>query len=271
MYLKSSLLFILLFFISLGSSAQYTYKTSRKNRDLVDLRQCRHGGWMIGPGLTYMLPNRIKSYDEVVDSIGPDFVNDYLKRNGRVALYLEVGRYQIFYDGGYIFNYMDYSLAYKRLSGTEKYHDNKSIFKQNNLLLNFNINNIIQLSDFRFIQNSIGANFDWKFSQKYTPASPSSPLGNNTSRFLFSLHYKLGFGIKYNDRLFIIPSIETPILNILEWEGGKSTYGIFTSRYRPLIFSVRFAWLRSPDRGACPPVYGPDGDRQKQEQHMMGG
>lgn len=249
------------------STAQYTYQTSRKDQDLVDLRRYKHGGWMLAPGLTYMLPNRIKAYDDVTDSLG-NYVNDNIKRNGRIALYLEAGRYQIFYDGGYIFNYMDYSLAYKRLSGTEKYYDSKGVFKQNNLVGNFNINNIIQLSDYKFIQNSIGANLDWRFSGKYETSG--SPLIDNTPSFIFSLHYKFGFGFKVTDKMFIIPSIETPILNGLEWEKGKSTYGLFTSRYRPLIFSVRFAWLRLPDKGSCPPVYGPDGDRQKQEQHMMG-
>lgn len=269
MYLKTVII-LFLALTSLSTIGQYTYHTSRKNKDLVDLRQYKHGGWMFAPGLTYMLPNKIKAYNDSLDS-QDNFVNDNLKRNGRVALYLEVGRYQIFYDGGYIFNYMDYSLAYKRLSGTEKYYDNKSVFKQNFLVANFNINNIIQLSDFKFIQNSIGVNLDWKFLQKYSPSDPASPLGDNTSSILFSLHYKFGFGFKVTDELFIIPSIETPILNGLEWEKGKSTYGIFTSRYRPLIFSVRFAFLRRPDKGACPPVYGPDGDREKQNQHMMGG
>ena len=136
-------------------------------------------------------------------------------------------------------------------------------------LFTFNVNNIIQLTDYTFIQNSIGVNFDWKFLQKYeTNGSPYAI--NNTGAFILSLHYKLGYGIKVTDQLFIIPTLETPILNGIKWENGKSTYGIFSSRYRPLIFSVRFAWLRKPDRGGCPPVYGPDGDSDKQQQHMMG-
>ena len=116
---------------------------------------------MISPGLTYMYPSRIKYLNDSTEK------DDNVNPNGRIALYLEAGRYQIFYNGGRILNYMDYSLAYKRLSGTEKYNANerksKAIFKQNFLLANFNINNIIQLTDYTFIQNSIGVNFDWKF------------------------------------------------------------------------------------------------------------
>ena len=141
------------------------YMTNRKNRALVDFKQYKYGGWMISPGLTYMYPSRVKYLNDSTEK------DDNVNPNGRIALYLEAGRYQIFYNGGRILNYMDYSLAYKRLSGTEKYRGNeretKAIFKQNFLLANFNVNNIIQLTDYTFIQNSIGVNFDWKFSEKY--------------------------------------------------------------------------------------------------------
>jgi hypothetical protein len=245
------------------------YMTNRKNRALVDFKQYKYGGWMMSPGLTYMYPSRVKYLNDSTEK------DDNVNPNGRIALYLEAGRYQIFYAGGRTLNYMDYSLAYKRLSGTEKYNANerksKATFKQNFLLANFNVNNIIQLTDYTFIQNSIGVNFDWKFSDNTKVADPGSPYNfNNTGTFILSLHYKLGYGVKITDQLFIIPTLETPILNGIKWENGKSTYGIFSSRYRPIIFSVRFAWLRIPSRGDCPPVYGPDGDADKQQQHMMG-
>lgn len=257
-------LFVLLF--SAPTFGQYM--TSRKNRALVDLKKYKHGGWLISPGLTYMYPTRIKYLADSTEDPIKYSKDPNVNPNGRIALYLEAGRYQIFYNGGRIINYMDYSLAYKRLSGTEKYFDEKGVFKQNFLLGNFNLNSIIQLTDYTFIQNSLGINFDWKFLQKYETSG--SPLGANTGSFLLSLHYKLGYGIKVSDKLFIIPTLETPILNGMAWEKGKSTYGIFSSRYRPIIFSVRFAWLRTPSRGDCPPVYGPDGDADKQQQHMMG-
>ena len=258
-------LFVLLFTVP----AVGQYMAQRKNRALVDFKQYKYGGWMLSPGLTYMYPSRVKYLNDSTEK------DDNVNPNGRIALYLEAGRYQIFYAGGRILNYMDYSLAFKRLSGAEKYtgteRESKAIFKQNFLLANFNVNNIIQLTDYTFIQNSIGVNFDWKFSDNTQIADPGSPYNfNNTGRFILSLHYKLGYGIKVTDQLFIIPTLETPILNGMKWENGKSTYGVFSSRYRPIIFSVRFAWLRIPSRRDCPPVYGPNGDADKQQQHMMG-
>lgn len=260
MKIRNSILLVFTLLLSLPSYSQYL--SNRKNKDLVDYKRYKQGGWLISPGLTYMYPNRIKYYNDSTEK------DPNVDPHGRIALYLEAGRYFIFYKGGNVFNYLDYSLAYKRLSGSEEYFDNKGIFKQNFLLGNFNINNIIQLSDYTFIQNSLGINFDWKFMEKYEGSG--SPIGANTGNFLLSLHYKLGYGIKVTEKLFVIPTLETPILNGLIWENGKSTYGIFSSRYRPIIFSVRLAWLKSPSRGDCPPVYGPDGDADKQQQHMMG-
>ena len=106
-------------------------------------------------------------------------------------------------------------------------------------------------------------NLDFKLFEK------GSPAPTNTDRLLLSLHYKFGYGIKLQNRLFIIPSIETPIINFKKWEKGKSTYGIFNSRYRPFLFSVRFLWLKPPGRGDCPPVYLNPDDKLRYERNYM--
>jgi hypothetical protein len=236
-----SILIILLFVLSYGS---INAQVKRKNKDLIEYSRWRNSGWHLAPGLTYMVPFKPKADD--APEVDP---------NGRLAIYLEAGRWHLFPGGGNIFNYFDYSLAYKRLSGSEKFADNKEIFKQNHLLGNFNINNVIQLTDYTFIQNSLGVNLDWKFAER------APTYGANTQKLLFSLHYKLGFGIKATQKLFIIPTLETPILNLKQWEKARSDYGMFTSRYRPVIFTVRFAWLIKPNKNSCPPVPGGDGKK----------
>ena len=117
----------------------------------------------------------------------------------------------------------------------------------------------------KFIQSSIGANLDFMLFEKQPVPSPT-----NSDRLLLSFHLKFGYGMKFQNRLFIIPTLETPIINLRQWEKGKSTYGIFNkSRYRPIVFSCRFAWLKSPSRANCPPVYVNPGDKAKQDQHFM--
>ena len=190
--------------------------------------------------------------------------NEFSKR-GRLGLIFEGGAYHIFEKGGNVFNYLDYGVGYKRLSGSE-FNDvnNKSIFKQNYISSFFNINNIWQLSTKKFLQSSIGANFDFKFFEKDTP------LPNNTDKLTFSIHLKLGYGIKFSKTLFIIPTIETPIINLKKWEQGQSTFGIFNSRYRPIILKVRFIWLKKLGKSDCPPVYtNPEDDARNERNYIQ--
>ncbi len=246
-------IFILLFLLI--TNFTYAQFHGRKHQPLMELNGIYSmSGWFFSPGPTYMWPNKIKWLG---GQENPNF-----NPRGRIGLYLEFGRYNIFPEGGAFFNYMDYSLAYKRLSGSETQDGDKKIFRKNYLLGNFNINNIFQLSDRTFLQNSLGANLDFKLWERSDP-------GADNKRLLFSLHYKFGFGLKLTKTLFIIPSIETPILNIREWDGGRSSYFLFNSHYRPLIFSCRLIWLRSPSKGACPPVYVNPGDKAKQDQYFM--
>jgi hypothetical protein len=220
-------------------------------QSLMDFNgQYRMQNFFLSTGLTFMLPNSLE--------------NEFSKR-GRLGLIFEGGAYHIFERGGNIFNYMDYGAGYKRLSGSE-FNDvnNKSIFKQNYISSFFNINNIWQLSSKNFLQSSIGANLDFKFFEKDTP------LPNNTDKLNFSFHFKLGYGIKFRKTLFIIPTIETPIINLKKWEQGKSTFGIFNSRYRPVLFKVRFIWLKKLGKSDCPPVYtNPEDDARNERNYMQ--
>lgn len=251
--LKINSKMIILLFACFISCSVFSQFHGRKHQPLMELNGVyAMNGWFVSPGTTFMLPNTLKflGYDK---SDG--------KPKGRLGLYLEFGRYNIFPEGGAFFNYMDYSLAYKRLSGSV--NKRSKIFRHNYLLGNFNINNIIQLSDKTFIQNSLGANLDFKLWERSNDAPTNQ-------RLLFSLHYKIGYGIKFTKTIFIIPSLETPILNVKQWEKAKSTYGIYDNRYRPLILSFRILWLRKPSRAACPPVYAHPDDKAKQDAYMMG-
>ena len=231
----------------------------KKKLPLVDLNGTyKMNHFFISPGLTFMLPNEIKILG------GVD--NDDINARGRLAYKFEIGEYYIFPGGGNVFNYMDYSLSYKRLSGSELNlsNDTKSIFKKRYLGLNYNLNNIIQLTNTNFLQNSIGLNLDFMLFEK-----KPTPIPNDTKRLLLSLHYKFGYGFKIQNRLFIIPNIETPILNFRKWENGKSSYGIFNSRYRPILFSLRILWLKRPNPGDCPPVYTDPDMQNRYEQNFM--
>lgn len=224
----------------LNKKGEFTIQ-SRYNRrvkkSLIDFNgQYRMQHIYLSSGLTFMFPQNF------------DNSNDY-KRRGRMGVLFEAGAYYIFENGGNIFNYLDYGLGFKRLAGSQFINvREKSIFKQNYLSGNVNLNNIWQLSDKKFLQSSIGANMDLRVSQFEEP----KPL--NTDQLIFSFHLKVGYGIKISKTLFVIPTVETPLINVKKWEDGKSTYGIFDSRYRPFLFKLRFIWLKNLGKGDCPPV-----------------
>ena len=81
----------------------------RKKIPLVDLDgsyKMKH--FYMSPGLTFMLPNLQNKENDTINAFG------------RIAFNLEAGIYRIFKDGGNVFNYMDYGIGYKKLSGAEK-------------------------------------------------------------------------------------------------------------------------------------------------------
>lgn len=258
-------------------------RTGRKNSELVDFSgRYKLSGWHFAPGLDYTL-TRFKNTEETLIDRNDTVYNATFDPNGKFGLYFEVGRYHLF-KYGRIFNYLDYSLAYKAIKGKEAYegtlmteststilasNSSEADFKHKYLLANVNLNNIKQLSSTKFIQNSIGLNVDYRFIDKRN--NHSNTFGQtqaDPSRLLAQLHYKLGFGFKLNDRWFLIPTLETPILNLFQWDKFKSTDPMFSSRYRPIIFTIRIAWLRKVGPGDC---LTPDvpGDRDKQKAFDM--
>ena len=63
--------------------------------------------------------------------------------------------------------------------------------------------------------------------------------------------------------------MESPFLSLKKWEQGKSTYGIFSSRYRPLIFKVKFIWLKKLGKGKCPEALTSPEDKARYERNYM--
>lgn len=258
---------------------------SNKYEKLVDLTgHNRLHGFHFAPGLTWMLAPFREKEMEILQN-GDTSFNYTMKGKGRLGFYAEAGMYHLF-PYGRIFHYMDWSVAWKNLKGSQDFTMNSMIessstiiaetegtnnFRYNFLLANVNLNNVKQIGNYSFLQNSIGLNFDYALGKRESMESYYIS-GSTFDKMIFSLHYKFGFGYKINQKWFIIPILETPIFNIIPFESGKSVlgYGIFDMRYRPIILSVRIAWLRKPKSGDCPPVYGPEGDKSRQERYQMG-
>tara|TARA_B110000902_G_scaffold44797_2_gene50196 strand:- start:1025 stop:1786 length:762 start_codon:yes stop_codon:yes gene_type:complete len=252
--MRNSLILILIFTVAVGKTQMKMYQ--RKNIPLVDFNGTYQlQNFYLSPGLTYMMPYEIPN---IISNS-----NSEVNAKARLAYIIEAGAYRIFEKGGNIFNYLDYGFSYKKLSGSETIDESKSIFKQRFLGGSFNLNNIWQISDKKFIQTSLGSDIDFKLFEEGTP------LPNNTDRLTIAFHLKVGYGFKVKKTLFVIPTMESPFLTLKKWEQGKSTYGIFNSRYRPLIFKVRFIWLKKLGKGKCPEALTSPEDKARYERNYM--
>ena len=256
---------ILLFtvLISVASFAQ----SGRQNRPLYQLGSKYNGnGWHFAPGVTYMIPNTEENSqsllvpgDQGTDSL---YYGDFTAK-GKLGAYLEFGG-QHFVARPVLFHYFDYGVHFKLFRGSEDFEgramvdssmlnvSNQGNFSQGFVGGYFNINHIAQLSDNTFLQFSLGANVDYKVINRFEFEGVAGNIPViNANNLQGQLHAKVGFGFKPESGVMIIPSIETPILNIQPFEDGKSTLPYFNSRYRPIIISVRFLFFAQTKPEDC--------------------
>lgn len=241
----------------------------------------RMSGFHFAPGITWT-PTLVNKSDMELARNGDTVTTADLTGKGKIGLYIEAGMYHLLKYGRF-WKYVDWSLAYKKLKAIEDYTfrtevessstmlsetEGTNSFKYGFICANANLNNIMQIRNYSFIQNSLGLNFDYAIGKRETNNGLVS--GSTFNKMIFSLHYKLGFGYKVNQKLFIIPAIETPLVNFIPFEKGKSTLGVFDLRYRPFILTLRIAWLRPPKANSCPQVDGAEGDKDRQDKYMMG-
>jgi len=212
-------------------------------------------GWYAGPGVTYMYaglsPKRIKVVDNQVDT----FWTVDLEPAGKVGQSFEIGRYMVLEYSKW-FKYMDYGLAYASRRGKEKWEENilaapssetvtlfsdETSWSTHSISGRFTLNNISEYRGKYFLQNSIGVNLDYNvlvWDDRFRVPSIGNTL-TPKGKLNFQLHYKVGFGIKVKKRTLIIPTLETPIFNLLPFNTWLGDVGYFNSRYRTLIFGVR--------------------------------
>ncbi|RMG80505.1 MAG: hypothetical protein D6707_06305 [Bacteroidetes bacterium] len=219
-----------------GKIDNHSPMNSRKIGEVIPTESYRYkmGGWKIEPGVTFMFPQSFSvlgSYDH--KPYNPKW---------KPGLYLEIGRYKILEYSSF-FRYFDYGIAYKSLRGKEKIPDNH--FGDHFVSANFNLNGVINVTDYNFIAHGFGANLDYAFLRNVSGTMPALPV--------FQLHYKLGWGVKFTDTFIAVFYLQTPVLNGLPFENGRSTLGYYNSRFRPVIFTIQMLFLKEK-QDVCPPV-----------------
>ncbi len=252
---------------------------SKKKKDIIPLDgQARRLGFYFAPGLTYAMP-RLKDNEETVFQRGDTSYTATYDPNGRLGLYLEAGVAWYTRDP-VIVDYLDLGLAYKNLRGAEshtgRYVRADSIadlaaegdFAERMLTLHFNANKFIRTWRYQFVQLSLGANVDYRLGNSYAHTGDSLLNGHLFPPDLWGqVHFKLGYGFKVTGNLLIIPAIETPVFSIAPEDDGRfGALQWFSSDHRPLIFSVRFLFLRARKGFDCPPPIKHSGQMKQYKQ-----
>lgn len=250
---------------------------SRKRPDIIPLDgKARRGGFYVAPGLTYTLP-RFKNEEEELFRSGDTSYTALYDPNGRLGLYLEAGWFYATRDP-VVVDYWDIGLAYKNLRGSETFESTfvradsaalftgEGSFAERFITLHANANKFIQVANYQFIQLSLGVNADYRLGSKYEHTG--DPLLNRHAfppDLIGQLHFKLGYGFKATGNLLIIPAIETPIFSVSPEDQGLGQLQWFSSRYRPLILSVRFLFLRARPGFDCPPKIRKPGEEKSKK------
>lgn len=230
----------------------------------VDDTNYKLSGWLVGAGVTYTFS--LPSVTEQAYQLGNDSIlTANFDASGNPGFLVEVGRFTMTYSK--IVPYIDYGFLFKLIRGTEDYsgylseadNQNSTLISQSTASFSnyyvsafFNANNTIRVSEFGFIQNSLGLNLDYRVIETVKGTAPSFPTSQTTSEvFLVQLHYKLGYGFRLDKKHYLTFTLETPILTAYPWDSGKSTIAFFDSRYRPVLFSVRLMFLNANSRPNC--------------------
>ncbi|HRH69805.1 MAG TPA: hypothetical protein PLB89_09890 [Flavobacteriales bacterium] len=274
---------ILLLFLGTALPGLTQGLMERKRPEIIPLNgQARRIGFYFAPGITYTL-SRFRSEEEEVFRGGDTSFTATYDPKGRIGPYFEVGLSWYTRDP-VIVDYLDLGIAYKGLRGAESFSGTYTLsdtvlpmfgdgsFTDNRLTLHFNANKFIPTWQYQFVQFTLGVNADLlqSASEDYTadgqsyngsqlPYTPGYRVLNgsesaSTTDLWGQVHFKLGYGFKVTGKLLIIPAVETPVFSFVPEDDGRfGALQWFSSDYRPLIFSVRFLFLRPRKGFDCPP------------------
>lgn len=275
MKLRYLILVVLLALLTVEADAQRRRGgTGRHYRDIFPGHpQYSLGHWYFAPGLTYMLPSFNPSSRKLIENDSVNYTAD-IDPSGGLWFALEMGRYHFFKNPGF-FRYHDYGLSYKGFRGKETYNaeftrldtvmaagSGTNSFQDHFVSANYNLNQVIEFTDFHFLQNTFGANVDFAFNRTRNQEMNVEGVDLSDNRqFTGQLHYKLGLGWKPNNRMLVILGLETPIVTFYPITDDPLHVTYFNSKYRPFILSLRFMPLEPFREKNCVPVRTRDGAR----------
>lgn len=288
-FTSSHIILLLGLIFTSSLAAQYVPKNSRKqfygNQRIhkplykwVTGDYSRHGIQLsFGPSGTFTSMNKETSTFSQNDTT---FTESLTTKSG-VGFFVELGMVHITKKYRKYIHYYDWGISYKRFNGSEettlilldKTRDpaelttllGEGTLRNNHVAGRLNVHSIFQLNPVNFFDNSLGINLDYILNssnrdyQGYFNPSRQYFQGS----FFAQLHYSLGYGFRVRGGTFFIPQVRLPLIGLNEWNGGTSSLYWFSSKYYPVLFSLKIVNLipRNPDR--CPAVETNEDDRKR--------
>jgi hypothetical protein len=219
-------------------------------------------GWFINPGATYMVGN---SADDPSDG------SYNLTPSGLPGYYAEVGLAFLMKKINKVVHYFDIGLGVKHFGGAEKFKSStvteRGFFNFGSAFFRGAAHNVWQVSLNNFIDQSIGVNFDYRIYGGKGDDTSNLGLDPNPNKMTLQMNYSFGWGIKIRDGFFIIPTVQTPFLTFLPFDGLNPGLEWFSSKYQPTIFTVKFGWLFR--KKGCPKVFDNGQGKGQSDQYQM--
>jgi hypothetical protein len=236
----------------------------------------RSSGWFLGAGATFMFPEKDHKLTLPVFPDSGSYLTSF-DPAGRLGFALEGGMFWVLQNR--FFDYVDLGITYRQLRGKEDFtaelvpgsSDTLPLFfagggefQEDVLGLSVNLNKAFPLDDKKYIIQGLGADVEYRLINDYSYVGglDAMKLYTNTEDLQVHLHYKLGFGYKTSATSWLSLTAETPIENLLPFEGLVSRRDNFNSRYRPVVFTLRYMWLRKRPARECPTA-GPNPKMKK--------
>ncbi|NNC83933.1 MAG: hypothetical protein HKN79_10175 [Flavobacteriales bacterium] len=229
----------------------------------------RSSGWLIGLGVSTMWGQQDHEIEFLAIPDSPD-AGSYLGTfppKGRIGLHAEFGMFWLTENS--FFDYVDATVSYKQHLGTEEFTALKQPnsldtlpdmlagqgeFTQDMVALNVNLNKAFPFKTHWYGLAGIGADIEYRIinSASYDISYPGLNMLPPDESLYAHFHVKAGVGYKTSARSWLSLTAETPIENIVPFNGIESRKTVFNSKYRPVLITLRYQWLRKRPNRECP-------------------
>lgn len=228
-------------------------------------------GWVISPLLTHVFGNKVDPFQALaVDSINTiQHAGNIYARSG-LGLGLEVGRFHII-PAGIIFNNLDYTLSYRQFVFGQRFEGTETLtpldqnsgaiedkqkttfaYKQHNVSFNINFNAVIPFSGLHFLYPSLGARMDYDVNnQKIEPDAQHNFYGQSPDKLNAWVYAKVGFGMKFGQNWFFVPTLEYSWLHLNDLNHVKSFVPVYNTAHHPITVSLKLLWHKPKKLKGC--------------------